>query len=119
MPAYYKTDNALGTKLVSFYPHNQPPFPTHMAYVLLLSPENGSLQAVGFGSKLFLQVTAINYEKENEYTFIDQEFVGVVTGEVGDGRTRQYDGLFSLANLNFYCLLLFNSKIGKIFFFFF
>ncbi len=45
MPGYSQYDNALATKIVSFYPENKEK-PTHQAWILLLDPESGSLNAV-------------------------------------------------------------------------
>ena len=42
MPGYSESDNALATKLVSFYPHNADR-PTHQAWVMLFDPLSGSL----------------------------------------------------------------------------
>jgi len=46
MPGYSATDDALATKLVSFYPENTS-LPTHQAWVMLFDPSCGSLLAVG------------------------------------------------------------------------
>ena len=45
MPAYSSYDNALATKVVTFYPENRDT-PTHQAWILLLDPPTGSLKAV-------------------------------------------------------------------------
>ncbi|PKU43662.1 ketimine reductase mu-crystallin [Limosa lapponica baueri] len=47
MPAYSATDDALTTKLVTFYEHKKDSsVPSHQATVLLFEPSNGSLKAV-------------------------------------------------------------------------
>lgn len=45
MPGYSSTDDALATKLVSYFPNNTG-LPTHQAWVMLFDPSNGSLLAV-------------------------------------------------------------------------
>lgn len=47
MPAYSAKDDALTTKLVTFYEHKKDSsVPSHQATVLLFDPRNGSLKAV-------------------------------------------------------------------------
>lgn len=47
MPAYSAADDALTTKLVTFYEHKKDSsVPSHQATVLLFDPTNGSLKAV-------------------------------------------------------------------------
>lgn len=49
MPAYSAADDALTTKLVTFYEHKKDSsVPSHQATVLLFDPRNGSLKAVSF-----------------------------------------------------------------------
>lgn len=49
MPAYSAADDALTTKLVTFYEHKKDSsVPSHQATILLLDPRNGSLKAVSF-----------------------------------------------------------------------
>jgi len=49
MPAYSAADDALATKLVTFYEHKKDSsVPSHQATVLLFDPTNGSLKAVSF-----------------------------------------------------------------------
>lgn len=49
MPAYSAVDDALTTKLVTFYEHKKDSsVPSHQATVLLFDPRNGSLKAVSF-----------------------------------------------------------------------
>ncbi|XP_015281700.1 PREDICTED: ketimine reductase mu-crystallin [Gekko japonicus] len=59
MPAYSAKDDALTTKLVTFYEHlKDPSVPTHQATVLLLDPTNGTLKAVMDGSVITAKRTA-------------------------------------------------------------
>lgn len=47
MPAYSAADDALTTKLVTFYEHlKDSSVPSHQATVLLFDPSNGTLKAV-------------------------------------------------------------------------
>ena len=45
MPGYSSSDDALATKLVSFYPENVER-PSHQAWIMLFEPANGNLCAV-------------------------------------------------------------------------
>jgi len=45
MPGYSSSDDALATKLVSFYPENVER-PSHQAWIMLFEPINGDLCAV-------------------------------------------------------------------------
>jgi len=45
MPGYSSSDDALATKLISFYPENVER-PTHQAWIMLFEPTNGDLHAV-------------------------------------------------------------------------
>lgn len=47
MPGYSSSDDALATKLVSFYPENVER-PSHQAWIMLFEPANGDLCAVLF-----------------------------------------------------------------------
>ncbi|XP_039246298.1 ketimine reductase mu-crystallin-like [Pipra filicauda] len=59
MPAYSAADDALTTKLVTFYEHlKDSPAPSHQATVLLFDPRNGSLKAVLDGSVITAKRTA-------------------------------------------------------------
>ncbi|XP_048351290.1 ketimine reductase mu-crystallin isoform X2 [Sphaerodactylus townsendi] len=59
MPAYSEEDDALTTKLVTFYEHpKDPSVPSHQATVLLLDPTNGTLKAVMDGSVITEKRTA-------------------------------------------------------------
>ncbi|XP_062999176.1 ketimine reductase mu-crystallin isoform X1 [Elgaria multicarinata webbii] len=59
MPAYSANDDALTTKLVTFYEHlNDPNVPSHQATVLLFDPSNGTLKAVMDGSVITAKRTA-------------------------------------------------------------
>ncbi|NXA38576.1 CRYM reductase, partial [Eudromia elegans] len=59
MPAYSAADDALTTKLVTFYEHQQDPSePTHQATVLLFDPRSGALKAILDGSVITAKRTA-------------------------------------------------------------
>ncbi|XP_038675761.1 ketimine reductase mu-crystallin isoform X1 [Scyliorhinus canicula] len=58
MPAYSAEDDALVTKLVSFYPASSPTTSTHHATVLLFDPSNGILKAVMDGTVITDKRTA-------------------------------------------------------------
>ncbi|KAJ6659774.1 hypothetical protein lerEdw1_018490 [Lerista edwardsae] len=59
MPAYSANDDALTTKLVTFYEDLKNPLvPSHQATVLLFEPSNGTLQAVMDGSIITAKRTA-------------------------------------------------------------
>ncbi|XP_054848993.1 ketimine reductase mu-crystallin [Eublepharis macularius] len=59
MPAYSEKDDALTTKLVTFYEHlKDPSVPSHQATVLLLDPANGTLKAVMDGGVITAKRTA-------------------------------------------------------------
>ncbi|XP_065416045.1 ketimine reductase mu-crystallin isoform X2 [Chrysemys picta bellii] len=59
MPAYSAKDDALTTKLVTFYEHKKDSsVPSHQAIVLLFDPRNGSLKAVMDGSVITAKRTA-------------------------------------------------------------
>ncbi|XP_054068131.1 ketimine reductase mu-crystallin isoform X2 [Rissa tridactyla] len=59
MPAYSAADDALTTKLVTFYEHKKDSsVPSHQATVLLFDPRNGSLKAVLDGSVITAKRTA-------------------------------------------------------------
>lgn len=59
MPAYSAADDALTTKLVTFYEHKKDSsVPSHQATVLLFDPTNGSLKAVLDGSVITAKRTA-------------------------------------------------------------
>uniref|UniRef100_A0ABM5EZI9 Ketimine reductase mu-crystallin n=1 Tax=Pogona vitticeps TaxID=103695 RepID=A0ABM5EZI9_9SAUR len=59
MPAYSANDDALTTKLVTFYEHpTDPAVPSHQATILLFDPSNGALQAVMDGSVITAKRTA-------------------------------------------------------------
>ncbi|XP_043379477.1 ketimine reductase mu-crystallin isoform X2 [Chelonia mydas] len=59
MPAYSAKDDALTTKLVTFYEHKKDSsVPSHQATVLLFDPRNGSLKAVMDGSVITAKRTA-------------------------------------------------------------
>lgn len=62
MPAYSAADDALTTKLVTFYEHKKDSsVPSHQATVLLLDPTNGSLKAVSFMcASVFFSVNALS-----------------------------------------------------------
>ena len=62
MPAYSATDDALTTKLVTFYEHKKDSsVPSHQATVLLFDPRNGSLKAVSFmHASAFSSVNALS-----------------------------------------------------------
>ena len=45
MPGYSSSDDALATKLISFYPENVER-PSHQAWIMLFEPTNGDLCAV-------------------------------------------------------------------------
>ena len=45
MPGYSSSDDALATKLISFYPGNVER-PAHQAWIMLFEPTNGDLCAV-------------------------------------------------------------------------
>jgi len=45
MPGYSSSDDALATKLISFYPENIER-PSHQAWIMLFEPTNGDLCAV-------------------------------------------------------------------------
>merc|ERR550532_2695333 len=51
MPGYSSTEEALATKLVSFYPENKD-HPTHQAWVMLFEPSTGCLQAIIDGESI-------------------------------------------------------------------
>jgi len=53
MPGYSSFDDALATKLVSFYPENVER-PTHQAWIMLFEPTSGDLCAVLSSVALFL-----------------------------------------------------------------
>ena len=56
MPGYSEKQNALATKLLTFYPENaKRNLPTHQATILLFDANNGLLKAV---SDLFLNILA-------------------------------------------------------------
>uniref|UniRef100_A0A8C5IW13 Ketimine reductase mu-crystallin n=1 Tax=Junco hyemalis TaxID=40217 RepID=A0A8C5IW13_JUNHY len=59
MPAYSAADDALTTKLVTFYEHlKDSSVPSHQATVLLFDPSNGTLKAVMDGSVITAKRTA-------------------------------------------------------------
>ncbi|XP_030813939.1 ketimine reductase mu-crystallin [Camarhynchus parvulus] len=59
MPAYSAADDALTTKLVTFYEHlKDSSVPSHQATVLLFEPSNGTLKAVLDGSVITAKRTA-------------------------------------------------------------
>ncbi|KAF2976738.1 hypothetical protein EK904_009265, partial [Melospiza melodia maxima] len=59
MPAYSAADDALTTKLVTFYEHlKDSSVPSHQATVLLFEPSNGTLKAVMDGSVITAKRTA-------------------------------------------------------------
>ncbi|XP_068063026.1 ketimine reductase mu-crystallin [Anomalospiza imberbis] len=59
MPAYSAADDALTTKLVTFYEHlKDSSVPSHQATVLLFDPSNGTLKAVLDGSVITAKRTA-------------------------------------------------------------
>lgn len=59
MPAYSARDDALTTKLVTFYEDlKDPSVPSHQATILLLDPSNGTLKAVMDGSVITAKRTA-------------------------------------------------------------
>ncbi|KFV85670.1 Ketimine reductase mu-crystallin, partial [Struthio camelus australis] len=59
MPAYSAADQALTTKLVTFYEHKEDSsVPSHQATILLFEPRNGSLKAVLDGSVITAKRTA-------------------------------------------------------------
>uniref|UniRef100_A0A8C8RAJ7 Ketimine reductase mu-crystallin n=1 Tax=Pelusios castaneus TaxID=367368 RepID=A0A8C8RAJ7_9SAUR len=59
MPAYSAMDDALTTKLVTFYEHKKDSsVPSHQAIVLLFDPRNGSLKAIMDGSIITAKRTA-------------------------------------------------------------
>lgn len=58
MPGYSATDDALGTKLVSFYPNNSD-LPTHQAWIMLFDPSNGSLLAIVDGESVTMLRTGL------------------------------------------------------------
>ncbi|XP_077172576.1 ketimine reductase mu-crystallin [Paroedura picta] len=59
MPAYSERDDALTTKLVTFYEDlKDPSVPSHQATVLLFDPANGALKAVMDGSVITARRTA-------------------------------------------------------------
>lgn len=61
MPAYSAADDALTTKLVTFYEHKKDSsVPSHQATVLLFDPRNGSLKAVSFMHPAFSPVNALS-----------------------------------------------------------
>jgi len=51
MPGYSSSDDALATKLISFYPENVDR-PAHQAWIMLFEPSNGDLCAVNSFSVL-------------------------------------------------------------------
>jgi len=53
MPGYSSSDDALATKLISFYPENVER-PSHQAWIMLFEPTNGDLCAVYFAVPLFV-----------------------------------------------------------------
>ncbi|XP_011959634.1 ketimine reductase mu-crystallin isoform X4 [Ovis aries] len=90
MPAYSAAEDALTTKLVTFYEGHSttPTVPSHQATVLLFQPSNGSLLAVMDGNVITAKRTAAvsaiatkvriwNRTKENA-----EKFVNTVPGEV-------------------------------------
>uniref|UniRef100_A0A8C4YIU8 Ketimine reductase mu-crystallin n=1 Tax=Gopherus evgoodei TaxID=1825980 RepID=A0A8C4YIU8_9SAUR len=59
MPAYNSKDDALTTKLVTFYEHKKDSsVPSHQATILLFDPRNGSLKAIMDGSVITAKRTA-------------------------------------------------------------
>lgn len=58
MPGYSATDDALATKLVSFYPNNSD-LPTHQAWIMLFDPSNGSLLAILDGESITMLRTGL------------------------------------------------------------
>ncbi|XP_029432469.1 ketimine reductase mu-crystallin [Rhinatrema bivittatum] len=58
MPAYSATDDALATKVVTFYEKKTPAFPSHYSTVLLFDPRNGILTAVIDGNVITDRRTA-------------------------------------------------------------
>ncbi|NXR12426.1 CRYM reductase, partial [Semnornis frantzii] len=59
MPAYSAVDDALTTKLVTFYEHKKDSsVPSHQATILLFEPRNGSLKALLDGSVITAKRTA-------------------------------------------------------------
>ncbi|KFQ29963.1 Ketimine reductase mu-crystallin, partial [Mesitornis unicolor] len=59
MPAYSAADDALATKLVTFYEHKKDPsVPSHQATILLFNPTNGHLKAVLDGTVITAKRTA-------------------------------------------------------------
>lgn len=61
MPAYSAADDALTTKLVTFYEHlKDSSVPSHQATVLLFDPSNGTLKAVSFVCAAFFSARAVS-----------------------------------------------------------
>ncbi|XP_042300494.1 ketimine reductase mu-crystallin-like [Sceloporus undulatus] len=59
MPTYSASEDALTTKLVTFYEQpSDPTVPSHQATVLLFDPSNGTLKAVSFKG-LFIRQTCL------------------------------------------------------------
>lgn len=60
MPAYSAADDALTTKLVTFYEHlKDSSVPSHQATVLLFDPSNGTLKAVSLVCPAFFSAHAV------------------------------------------------------------
>ncbi|XP_076461380.1 ketimine reductase mu-crystallin-like [Babylonia areolata] len=58
MPACSESDEVLSTKLVSFFPHNAPPRPTHHAIVALFNCTTGVPEAILDGDSITAKRTA-------------------------------------------------------------
>lgn len=58
MPAYSETDGALSTKLLTFFPHNTAPLPTHHAVVVLFDCRTGIPTAILDGDVITAMRTA-------------------------------------------------------------
>jgi alanine dehydrogenase len=52
MPAYLPSAHALTTKLVTLFPHNTPPLPTHQAVIVAFDPETGEPVALLDGTAI-------------------------------------------------------------------
>lgn len=61
MPAYSAADDALTTKLVTFYEHlKDSSVPSHQATILLFEPSNGTLKAVSLVCPAFFSTRVIS-----------------------------------------------------------
>ncbi|XP_043943157.1 ketimine reductase mu-crystallin [Protopterus annectens] len=58
MPAYSEQDDALTTKLVTYYQRKTPSVPSHQATMLLFDPVTGSLKAIMDGTVITTRRTA-------------------------------------------------------------